>query len=332
MARRVSLLALALVAAACGRYLSAGVAVVDGVSISKGEFERRLAQALGDPEQAGQGGRARLEVERQVVADLIREELVRQEVERRGVAPTEREVAARLEEIRASFPSPGEFQQALAREGLDLAELRDGVRSRLALERLRERLVARAVTEADLRALYAQRRPEFERIGASHILFAIETPADEDRALTEARRALGRLRAGEDFAALARRLSDDPGSKSRGGELGVVGRGEFVPEFERAAFALPTGEVSEPVRTQFGYHLILVTDRQVSPLEEVRERLREEVAAQRGDRALAEWLDRTLARADIVVNPRFGDWDPRTATIVERRFFVPASPETRANP
>jgi foldase protein PrsA len=331
--RRLALLLLLVtVVAGCGRYLAAGVAVVNGESVSTDEFRRRVAAAAGEtPPQPGD--RRRLEVERQVIAQLIQEEIIGQEVEKRRLAPNARNVEARLADLRGSFASEQEFRQALTAQGLTLVELRDRIRQRLALDSLREALIGRPITDADLRAAYQTRRESFEEIRVSHILFSVQSPSDEAKVRAEAEAAVERLRVGADFAALAGRLSDDPGSKTQGGDLGVVTRGRFVPEFEGAAFALPVGKVSDPVRTQFGFHLILVKEKRVQPFEQVREQLRVQLLEQRGDPPFQSWLARALRSADIVVNPRYGDWDPKTGTVVEHHFFVPASsPETQANP
>jgi len=97
---------------------------------------------------------------------------------------------------------------------------------------------------------------EEEKIWARHILVATED---------EAKQALDRLNKGEDFAKLATELSTDPGSKVKGGDLGWVGHGAFDPTFEAAAYALKIGEVSQPIKTQFGYHIIQLLGREVQP-------------------------------------------------------------------
>ena len=145
-----------------------------------------------------------------------------------------------------------------------------------------------AITEAvegrteELQALYDERSREFntpEQVRARHILFSIPRDADdakkaEIRGLAEA--TLERVRAGEDFAALAEELSQDPGSKSEGGDLGFFGRGQMVPPFEEAAFALDAGSISELVETSFGLHIIRTEekrDAQEQTFDEVKQQL-----------------------------------------------------------
>ncbi len=143
------------------------------------------------------------------------------------------------------------------------------------------------VDEEALRRLYEDERERFrepEQRRARHILVTLAAGADataeaEAKARIEAIQA--RLAAGEDFATLARELSQDPGSAPQGGDLGLFGQGVMDPAFEQAAFNLETGATSDPVRSQFGYHLIQVTEIQpetLKPFEEVREQLRAEAA------------------------------------------------------
>ncbi|MDJ0866227.1 MAG: peptidylprolyl isomerase [Myxococcota bacterium] len=103
-----------------------------------------------------------------------------------------------------------------------------------------------------------------ERVRARHVLVRLApdaTEADVEAAREKAQGALDRIRAGEDFAAVAEELSDDPGSKTRGGDLGLFPRGQMTPPFEEAAFALQPGELSDLVRTDFGFHVIRVEER-----------------------------------------------------------------------
>src|SRR5690606_12906531 len=135
------------------------------------------------------------------------------------------------------------------------------------------------VDEAALESLYHREVGNLaEQRRASHILFEIE--GDEAAVLEQAREVKARIDAGEDFAALAREFSQDPGTVNNGGDLGYVERDSFDPDFEAALYALQENEVSEPVRSSFGYHLIKLTDLQsadVPTLESMRAGLEQEL-------------------------------------------------------
>ena len=155
------------------------------------------------------------------------------------------------------------------------------------------------VSDAELRQAYEQSRSRFENARAQHILIAVpqEATAQQDsEALQKARDAATRARQGQDFAALAQELSDDPGSASRGGDLGEFGRGRMVPAFDEAVFSQPIGEISDPIRTQFGYHVIKVNSREVRPFEAVRSELRDEVLAERLQQESVDRLRAAQAR------------------------------------
>lgn len=153
------------------------------------------------------------------------------------------------------------------------------------------------VSEDTLRERYQERVAQAER-GAPrrirHILVEVPESADDAAvaaAREEAQALRERIQGGEPFAAVAEEASDDPGSARQGGDLGLVRRGDFVEPFEEAAWSLEEGELSEPVRTEFGWHLIEVTEvraADVPPFEELRDELRREVARERAERRLYE--------------------------------------------
>jgi peptidyl-prolyl cis-trans isomerase C len=133
-----------------------------------------------------------------------------------------------------------------------------------------DKTVKASIGEAGARAIYEdkvkQLKPE-EEVQARHILVASED---------EAKKLIVRIEAGEDFAQLAKENSGDAGSKEQGGMLGYFGKGQMVPQFEEAAFSLKKGEVSKPVQSQFGWHVIKVEDRRQKPppsFDEVKDRL-----------------------------------------------------------
>ncbi len=164
--------------------------------------------------------------------------------------------------------------------------------------RVRERV---KVDDAEVRAYYDDNAEEFsqeEQVQARHILVQVNderTAEAADRTIREARR---RIEGGEDFAEVARQVSEDPGSKERGGDLGYFGRGQMAREFEQAAFSATPGALVGPVQTSFGYHLIEVTDRRAGdsePFEAVSTRIRTRLVAERA-RSLAETKAKELAQ------------------------------------
>jgi peptidyl-prolyl cis-trans isomerase D len=206
--------------------------------------------------------------------------------------------------------SDGEVRQALARqlEGVRVAlAVLDTGKAPDDLEVSPEDVAAfLAEREADARKLYEERADVYdvpEQLRARHILIKVAQEASESEwaaAEAKALAALGRYRDGEDFAALAQELSEDPGSKAAGGDLGLFRRGQMVAAFETAAFALEPGEVSEPVRTVYGYHLILAEERREAEqrsFEQVRDELARELLAKAAARERAWATAESLASA-----------------------------------
>lgn len=152
--------------------------------------------------------------------------------------------------------------------------------------------------EEQLKTWYGAHQGDFETATARHILVRFQgsrVPLREgqkdltpEEALARAEALRQRIVKGEDFAAVARVESDDSGSGKNGGDLGTFGRGRMIPEFEEAVFSIPVGEVSPPVKTQFGYHLIQVQKRGAQPFEEVRANIEKRLATEAADKTMQE--------------------------------------------
>lgn len=171
---------------------------------------------------------------------------------------------------------------------------------------------------------------------ASHILVAFtdnpsaggEPTADQEAAaLAAVEQVQARLEAGEAFEDVATEVSDDPGSGARGGDLGCNFPGTYVAEFEAALAELATDEVTGPVRTQFGYHLIRLDAVGPPAFEDVAADIEAQLASERGDpqTLLLAVLEQTADGFDVEVNPRFGSWDPTQLAVVP-----PAGPDAAA--
>jgi peptidyl-prolyl cis-trans isomerase D len=171
--------------------------------------------------------------------------------------------------------------------------------------------VGTAVTDQDLQAYYDQHREEFrvpEQVKVSHILIKTPLPAagakEDDKAIADARAkaedVLKQVKAGGDFAKLAEKYSDDPGSAKSGGELGWIGRGRTVPEFEKAAFSLGKGQTSDLIKSSYGFHIIRVEDKQeahLKSLAEVKNEISEKVSQQKTAHATEAAANALLSQA-----------------------------------
>ncbi|HXF82718.1 MAG TPA: peptidylprolyl isomerase [bacterium] len=303
------LLALAGTAAAVA--LTAGMqrgtaiaATVNGEVIYASALQREIAaiaRQYGIDLNSEQGRQQRAEIERVVLDQLIEQRLILQEARRRNALATEQQVDAALADIKGNFPSAGEFELALAQRGLTLSDLRDRLRTNLTVQNLQRQVSRATVSEPEIAVYYREHRREYDRpeqVRVRHIL--VETEA-------EARFVLARLARGEKFEDLARQLSKDPGSREQGGDLGFVARGQLVPEFEQAAFALAPGQVSPIVKTQYGYHVIQGVAHQAaqpSALDDVREQIRRQLLSRKQEADFAAWLKQVKASAKITRSDR----------------------------
>lgn len=326
-----SLVLLAFVGTACGRYLTTGVAVVNGVGISKGDLEKQVAVVLDSPQFQGANPRdaeQRLDIERQVIVQLIQQELIKQEADRLSVKVAATEVAERFGQVRGQFQTDDQFQQALAQNGLTSTTLRERIREQLILEQVQSRAIGNlAPTEAEIRAAYGNGQ-RFEELHVRHILFTVQAPTEEAAKKKKAEDTLAQLKDGADFVALAKKVSEDTTTKAQGGDLGTVTRQTpFDQTFLNAAFALKKGQISGLVRTQFGFHIIKVDNRTTKTLAQARAELTQEITDTKRQDAFTEFMRGRVDAARIVVNPRYGDFNPETLSIDAHAFFVPPEPE-----
>lgn len=339
MTRRLALSALILVVfagTACGRYLTTGVAVVNGVGISKGELDKQVGVVLSSQQFQGQvdprDAEQRLDIERQVIVQLIQRELIRQEADRLAVRVPPAEVNQRFEQVRAQFPDEGQFRQALAQNSLTVASLREQIREQLQLERVQSRAIGNlTATDDEIKAAYGN-GSRFDEMHVRHILFRV-SGTDAAAARKKADEALARLRNGADFIELAKRVSEDETTKAQGGDLGTITRQTpFDQGFLSAAFALKKGQISGVVQTQFGFHIIKAEDRRSKALEQARSQLTQEIITSKQQEAFTDFMRERVDEARIVVNPRYGDFNPSTLSIDAHQFFVPPEPEPETQP
>jgi peptidyl-prolyl cis-trans isomerase C len=214
-----------------------------------------------------------------------------------------------IQQISSRFPDPEKFKEQLSAMGISEEKLRDEIGASLRIEKLLESKSGKKeeVSEDDIKDFYQTHPENFEmpeRIQASHILIKID-PGDTPEVKEQKRQKLSDIREqienGADFAQMAREYSDCP-SKSRGGDLGVFERGRMVKPFEDAAFQLKVGEVSDIVETQFGLHLIKLTDRQegqVMPLDNAREKIIYYLNRQKHEDAISDYLTDLRSKAKI---------------------------------
>ena len=263
------------------------VATVNGVAITSRSFNRALAQVQRRFAQSGKKleGKNLANVRKNILETLIDRELLYQESEKDGIKVPKEKVNQQVESLKKQFPEKGAFEKALKTVDMTEQELRDQIRRQLAVREMIDTKIAPKVnvSEKEVRAFYDSHTDIFKRpeeVRASHILVKVASDADK-KTVAAARKkieaAQKRIKKGEDFAKVAKEVSEGPSAK-QGGDLGYFRRGQMVKPFEDAAFGMKVGQVSGVVRTRFGFHLIKVTGKKPAsmvPYVKVKDKIRD---------------------------------------------------------
>ena len=287
------------------------VATVNGTAISRGDLDREVK--LWTERMASQGRQlppAQLPAVRsQILESLINQELLYQASKNNKVKIDQKIIDERYDAIKKRFKTEEEYKDAIAKMGVTETIIRKQLEKGLAIDELLKTSVVKdiTVTDEESRKYYNENQDQFkqaEQVKASHILIKVEpTASDEQKA--EARKKIetvqGKLKKGDDFAAVAKEYSEGP-SKSRGGDLGFFGRGQMVKPFEDAAFAMDVEEVSGVVETNFGYHIIKVSEKKpasTSSYSEVKDQLQQHLKQQKTRQAVEAYVEELRKKAKI---------------------------------
>ena len=249
-------------------------ATVNGKPITIARLNAEMSRIeLGNPGVFEEGGYNRDEVRSQILDELINQELLRQKADEEGITIDDEKIDAELQMVKDQYGD--KYEETLTQYGYTETELRDQIKMQLTLQALIDKLVPKdTVTDQMVKDYYEQNKAMFvEQAGkrVSHILFDTE-----DKATAE--EVLAKLQAGEgDFAALAKEHSKDTGSAEGGGDLGWGSSDNYVPEFKDAVDKMEKGEMSELVQTEYGWHIIKITDTReegTMPFDEVAEQIK----------------------------------------------------------
>jgi foldase protein PrsA len=293
--------ALSLGVSACGgsgsgSSLPSGVvANVAGDEITQAELDEVISQAKDRLESQGQkipaaGSQEYLAFQQNALAYLVQRAQFDQQADKLGVVVTEKEIDERVARVVTQFfgGSRKKYEEALEKQGITDEQVRDELRATLVSEKVFEKVGDTAkVTDAEIKVYY-DAHPELYTQQPSrrvrHILVSSKTLADD---------IYGQLTDGADFTALAKKYSTDS-SKDIGGKL-TIRKGETVPQFEKVALALKVNEISKPVKTRFGWHIIEalgpLSAAKATPLASVKQTIRDTLVGQKRSDAVTKWLE-----------------------------------------
>jgi len=298
----IALASLTLGLAGCGgddqNVPDGAVAVVDGEQITKAEFDALINRAKTSYQQNKRpfpkpGTADYKTVQNQAVQYLVQQEKYRQKAEDLDVEVSDKEVDGRLKQVKQQYfqGKEAEFLKSLKSQGLTVDQVRQEIESQLLSEKIYAKVTSDVkVTDDEVEEYYNKHKADY-KVAASrdvrHILVAKKALADDIH---------NKLENGANFAALAKKYSTDPGSKANGGKL-TVRKGETVPEFDKVAFELKKNELSAPVKTQYGYHIIQalsdVKPPSQTPLKDVKEQIRQQLLQEKRQKAITDWSKET---------------------------------------
>lgn len=318
------------------------LAVVNGEVILLSDFEKNANPVIEQfkklSPQAEQTEAKLKDLKKEILEQMIDEKLILQEARKRKIKATKREIDDGKEEIRRRFQTESEFKEELAKQGLSeesfnkrieeqlmmMKLIDEGVKSKTArpqeqevkelFAKLDKKLAGKKVDIAsdeekdfnDLADFFKRRISTQARV--RHILVRVEKEAtlkERSEALTKIKDVQQKIKNGEDFSELAKKYSEDPGSKERGGDLGFFAKGEMVPEFEKAAFALKEGGVSDIVQTDFGYHLIKCIEKKPATkfeYDDAKDTLEEYIFRKKMEVKYKDWIKELRSKSVIKVN------------------------------
>ncbi len=306
-------------------FLPDTVATVGGKAVTKAEFMNFVKAQLPNGEVPGNFPEPMLkQVAPQLIEQFVQEQVIEAAVAASGVTVKLEDAVAKLKADIEKMPKEQRMmiEQVLKAQGKSIDDIvkeqagNPNFQKMMAFEKLLENSLKdlKAVDPAEIEKFYKEHPEQFKEAGdaagsvrASHILIKVEEGADEkawNQAKADIEKIIAELKAGTDFGKLAADKSACPSGKSANGSLGAFEKGQMVPEFEKVAFELKEGEISGPVKTQFGYHVIRRDAAQpgrVIPFAEVKDRLAAALAQQKKAEAARKFVEELMKKADVKI-------------------------------
>jgi peptidyl-prolyl cis-trans isomerase C len=286
------------------------LARVNGEPVKKADFDRMVRTIEARAGKSIPPDR-RDEILRGALDQLITYTLLSQESRSRGVKVEPAEIDTKMGQLKSQFPTQEAFDKALKDRGMTAESLRQDAIVDLSVTKLMDAEVATipGPSDAEAKDFYDKNPDKFkedEQVRASHILVRVDEKADaaaKQKARAEIDAVMKKVRAGGDFAKLAQEHSQD-GSAANGGDLEYFTRGQMVEPFNKVAFELKPGQVSDVVQTQFGYHIIKKTDHKAGrtvPFEEVQPKIKEFLTSQKKQQHADAFIEGLKKKSKIEV-------------------------------
>ncbi len=276
------------------------VAIVNGYEITDFEYQNELKNLLEELNTDIIDHSVKLKA----INHLIDAYLLLESAQKSNVQITEDELENKLLDIMLNYPSEEKFKEMLSQNNINYQILKKKINNELLIKKfVKVRFkTTNKISDEKLKEIYEENKESFliqEKVRASHILVEGNTP----ESLKKIVEIKNRINSKEQFMQEAAKCSDCP-SKCNYGDLGYFERGKMVKEFEDVAFSLEIGEISQPVRTRFGYHLIMVTDKKrskIAPFESVKDALANRLAQIEAELNLLQFIKEQREKAEIKI-------------------------------
>ena len=286
------------------------VAVVNDAVITEADVTTQFSAMRDDPEGRLPDDANPSEVQAAILKHLIEQQVIVQEAKRAGIVVSPQEIKDRMDQFRDGFDSEEDFQRSLAEAGVTEDQLRQTVRDQLLVKRVIDAQVRAGLSVSPQEvARQLEQHPELakpgERVRARHVLVRIGEHRSEDQAQALIQSLSEQLKAGADFAEVAKAHSEDQ-YREDGGEMDWMAQGELLPELDQALFTLPVGQVSDPIQTRLGFHLVKVEERRSAaslPLTEANAAIMQKLYQQKYQAAFVRWLNDLKRHAYIEILP-----------------------------
>lgn len=293
---------------------SGSIASVGNVQITQEQFNKLMERAKKSYATNGQkfpkaGTQDYDNIKTQAVSFLVQKAEFAQEADKMNITISDKQIQDRLKQIKKQYfnNSDAAYQKQLKQQGLTEQEVESDIKDQLISQALYDKVTAGVkVSDADIQKYYnahIQQYQQPESRTVRHILISVCGPSSpqgskclpDAKAKAKANQLYDQIKAGANFATLAKKYSQDPSSASQGGKL-TISKGQTVAPFEQTAFLLGEGTVSRPVKTQYGYHLIMpisaVTPAHTTSLKQVQESIRQQLLQQDKQTEMADWVNK----------------------------------------
>jgi len=286
------------------------IVTFEGGAVTQGELDEFAKQSGLDSSVSKDDPQYKAAIQ-QIMPQLVSIEIAKAYAKEHDITVSDEEVDQEIAKIKEQVGdqarSSGQdlsnqeaYEQALKQNNITEEELRDDIRENLPVQKVQEKVAGNAEpSEKEIQKFYEKNKEaQFttpEQRCVKHILFN----KDQKQKAEDVKK---QLEDGGDFAKLAKEYSQDPGSAAQGGDLGCLGKGETVPSFEKAAFGAKQGEIVGPVKTQFGYHILKVTDvkpKQTRSLQEVESQIRSQLATEKQTEVFSKWVEEQKKKRDV---------------------------------